>query len=107
MKYIVITDDNISDEVIVNLRIALSVPVVRSSKHERVSAMVFSRIAYDLQLNGGQGPPTHTIEARLDKGENEFCGRLMIKGPAVIDSKEFIDTNENWKILTNGSFCKS
>ncbi|TIC72637.1 hypothetical protein E3Q00_03782 [Wallemia mellicola] len=109
LKYVVSTDGEINDSTVTDLRISLSVPIVKAFKDPRSSSFVFSRIAYDTLKNGGLGPPTYAIEVRLaDGGLDEFSGRLQFRGPCVLEghSDQFSDsTNQSFmKILESGSF---
>lgn len=110
LKFIVSTDSQLNDSTATDLRVSLSVPVVKAFKDPRCSSLVLSRIPYDTLENGGCGPPTSAIEVRLDGGgdDDEFSGQLKFRGPCVLeDSGDQFSQSANqsfMKILESGSF---
>ncbi|TIB30338.1 hypothetical protein E3P84_03366 [Wallemia ichthyophaga] len=109
LKFIVSTDSLLSDSTAADLRVSLSVPVVKALKNPRCSSFAFARIPYDTLQNGGCGPPTTAIEVRLDGGhEDEFSGRLNFRGPCVLEGEgdQFTQAANSpvMRILESGSF---
>ena len=109
LKFVVSTDSLLDDSTATDLRVSLSVPVVKAFKDARCSSLVFARIPYDTIKKGGCGPPTSAVEVRLEGGgDDEYCGHLNFRGPCVLEDHgdQFAPSANHayMRILDSGSF---
>jgi len=122
MKSVVVAGGPIKSSLMMQSRVALSVPLVNAYIHPFVSSHVFSSHPLDLQSFPEYdyhhvGAPCINIETKVlgvddnlvEKGDNPL-GSIVVRGPTVgkpqdISAEDdWIDLNVKAQVLTNGVF---